>query len=169
MPNYKIIGSDGKEYSNVTPDQVHLWLNENRVNAQTKVLPEGATEWVMLSEIPEFATAWAADVPVAPGTISLGPGPAAKNNPMAVTGMIMGILSITCVWCCYGLPFNLLGIIFSAIALSQIQKSPTTQKGRGMAIAGLVLAILGVILGVVFALMVPWNDIIQKLQKMQPQ
>jgi hypothetical protein len=170
MPNYKIIGSDGKEYANVTPEQVCQWITEHRVNAQTKVLPEGAAEWKSLSEQPEFASALGIDAPgAAPATISLGASPVAKNNPMAITGMIMGILAITCGWCFYGLPFNLLGIIFSAIALSQIKKNPATQKGKGMAIAGLVLCILSIILGVILLFMVPWSEIIQQIQKLQPQ
>jgi hypothetical protein len=169
MPNYKIIGSDGKEYSNVTADQVRLWITEHRVNAQTKVLPEGTTEWKLLSEEPEFALALSASVPIAPATISLGPGRPAKNNAMAITGMIMGILSITCCVACIGLPCNVLGTIFSLVGLSQIQKNPGTEKGKGMAIAGLVLCILSIILGLILRVAVPWPEIIQRLQKFQPQ
>ena len=48
--------------------------------------------------------------------------------------MIMGILSITCgMCCCYGMPFNLLGIIFSLVALAQIRNDPHSQQGRGRA------------------------------------
>src|SRR5579863_9178109 len=54
---YKIIGADGREYGPVTVEQVHQWIQEGRANAQTKVLPEGSTEWKALSEIPEFAPA----------------------------------------------------------------------------------------------------------------
>ena len=60
---------------------------------------------------------------------------------MAIAGMVMGILSLVTI-CCYGFPFNLLGIIFSAIGLSQIKKSNPRQSGKGMAIAGLICSIL---------------------------
>jgi len=52
---YKIIGADGREYGPVTVEQLHQWIQEGRANAQTKVQPEGSTEWKTLAEIPEFA------------------------------------------------------------------------------------------------------------------
>jgi len=52
---YKIIGADGKEYGPVSVEQLHQWLNEGRVNKQTKVLAEGATDWKALGEVPELA------------------------------------------------------------------------------------------------------------------
>lgn len=78
--------------------------------------------------------------------MALGP----KQNPMALTGMILGIVSIPMLCCCYGFPFNIAGIVFSAIGLSQIKKDPVNQLGKPMAIAGLVLSILSIVLAVVF-------------------
>jgi hypothetical protein len=74
--------------------------------------------------------------------------------------MIMGVLSVTCgLCCCYGMPFNLLGIIFSLVGLSQIKSNPDIYSGKGLAITGLVtslvsiaLAGLMVILGLMFGL-----------------
>lgn len=59
---YKIIGADGNEYGPVTLEQLRQWLTENRVNTQTKVLPDGATDWIPLGSLPEFATAPAVPV-----------------------------------------------------------------------------------------------------------
>lgn len=53
---YKILGADGKEYGPITAEQFRQWLSEGRINAQTKVQPEGATEWRPVAEIPELAT-----------------------------------------------------------------------------------------------------------------
>ncbi len=53
---YKIIGADGKEYGPITAEQLKQWVAEGRANAQTKVLPEGTTEWKALAEVPELAT-----------------------------------------------------------------------------------------------------------------
>ena len=72
---------------------------------------------------------------------------------MAITGMVMGILSLVTI-CCYGFPFNLLGIIFSAIGLSQIKKSNPRQKGKGMAIAGLICSILSFLIYLVLIIVV---------------
>jgi len=143
---YKITGADGKVYGPVTAEQVRAWISESRANAQTKVLLEGTTEWKSLSEIPEFAQLLAGTTAPAPGTISIAHTQSPRTNPMALTGMIMGILSITCGLCCYGLPFNVLGIIFSLVGLSQIKSDPIPQKGRGMAIAGLVLSVVSIVL-----------------------
>ena len=64
---------------------------------------------------------------------------------MAIAGMICGIVSLPMLCCCSGFPFNILGIIFSAIGLSQIKSNPH-QNGKGMAIAGLICAILSLVL-----------------------
>jgi uncharacterized membrane protein len=60
---YKIIGADQKEYGPVSAEQMRQWINEGRVNAQTKVLADGITEWKTLAEVPEFADVLAAKIP----------------------------------------------------------------------------------------------------------
>jgi len=144
---YKIIGADGKEYGPIPLEILRRWIIEGRADARTRVRAEGTAEWRPLGEVPELSALLAgAPAPEAP---SAGlPGAAApKTNALAMAGMIMGIVAITCApCCCYGLPFNVLGIIFSAIALSQIKQDPAGQQGRGMAVAGLVLSIISIVL-----------------------
>ena len=48
---YKIIGADGKEYGPITSEQLRQWMAEGRANLQTRVLPEGATEWRSIGEL----------------------------------------------------------------------------------------------------------------------
>lgn len=166
---YKIIGADGKEYGPIGADQLRQWIAEGRANAQTQIIAEGGTEWRPVVAFPEFAALLAgvpAGAPV-PGPIQITQ--ARKTNAMAVAGMIMGIISITIACCCYGFPFNLLGIIFSLIGLSQIKRNPQNQQGRGMAIAGLVLSILSIILALALlalGLAVSSSDLLRKLQQM---
>jgi hypothetical protein len=65
---------------------------------------------------------------------------------MAVTGLIVGCVSLLC---CpvLGIP----GIIFSALALSQIRAQPA-QAGKNMATAGLALSIFSfIVYGLLFA------------------
>ena len=167
---YRIIGSDGREYGPATADQVRGWVTEGRVNVQSRVLAEGTAQWKPIAEYPEFAPMFARITPLlsAPGPISLAPTP--RNNSMAVMGMAMGVLSITFgMCCCYGLPFNVLGIIFSLVALAQIRNDPQSQQGRPLAIAGLVLSILslvlsGLMLMLGFALSTP--DILRKMHRL---
>jgi hypothetical protein len=148
---YKLIGADGKEYGPVTAEMVRQWIAEGRANALTKVLPENATEWKVLRDLPEFASAFPPASTAAPAPIA--PVPSAfpeqgKTNPLAITGMILGITSITVgLCCCSGLPFSIPGLICSLIALSQLKQNPQ-QVGRGMAITGLVLSLCGLLAGV---------------------
>ena len=84
---YKIIGADQKEYGPVTADQLRQWLAEGRVNPQTQVLPEGATEWTTLGALPEFATASSA----APPTMPSFPAPASAAAAL-VAGPAIGLI-----------------------------------------------------------------------------
>ena len=52
---YRMIGADGREYGPITAEQLRQWIQQNRANAQTRVLPEGAAEWTTLGALPEFA------------------------------------------------------------------------------------------------------------------
>ena len=160
---YRIIGADGREYGPVTADRLREWIAEGRANSQTRVLAEGAAQWKPLIEYLEFAPLLARAAP--PGPIFIQPTP--RTNSMATASLVMGILSITCgMCCCYGVPFNLLGIIFALVALGQISNDPLTQQGRSLAIAGLVLSLLSIVLAVVsliFGLAVSTSDIMRNM------
>ena len=167
---YRIIGADGREYGPATADQVREWIAEGRANGQTKALVEGTGSWKPLVEYLEFApllASLAAPLPTL-GPISITPTP--RTNSMATAGLLMGILSITCgMCCCYGLPFNVLGIIFSLVALSQIKNDPLSQQGQSLAIAGLVLSLLSLLMVVLFlafgfAMSAP--DLLHKMQRL---
>ncbi len=144
---YKLIGTDGKEYGPVTGEVLRQWIAEGRANGSTRVLPENTTEWKTLRDLPEFAGALGAQaLPSTPAPFSAVPQPR-KNNPLALAGLILGIISVTIGLCCCGVLFSIAGIICSSMALSQIGRNPQ-QEGRGMALVGLVLSILGLVAGV---------------------
>jgi hypothetical protein len=170
---YKIIGADGREYGPITADQLRDWIAEGRATAQTKAQAEGSAQWKPLTEYLEFAAALARSLPPppAPGPISITPTP--RTNSMAVAAMVMGILSMTCgvccCGCCYGLPFNVLGVIFALVALSQINEDPQLQQGRGLAIAGLVLCLLSFVMAavsMVLGLALHGPEILRKVQRL---
>jgi hypothetical protein len=140
---YKIIGQDGKEYGPITAEQLRQWITENRVESRTPTFVDGAKDWTFAGLLPEFANYFTADAPppITPpkhGTSPAGQMP--KTNSFATAGLIFGILSVTFVCCCGGFPFNVLGLIFSIIALVQISECPELHEGRGLAIAGLILS-----------------------------
>ena len=99
---YKIIGADRKEYGPISGDQLRQWIAEGRVNAQTQVLPEGATEWKPLSEIPEFAASMPtlpppglATAPMAdPAAQEKVNGPAIGLMALAILGFFLQVLSL---------------------------------------------------------------------------
>jgi hypothetical protein len=64
-------------------------------------------------------------------------GLAPETSGKAVFSLICGTLFII-------LPFSVIAVIFGYIALSEIRKSPGRLKGRGLAIAGIVLGYVGV-------------------------
>jgi hypothetical protein len=144
---YKIIGDDGKEYGPATAEQLRQWIATGRVESRTPVFVTGAPDWNFVGLLPEFAGCFATGTPptIAPPRGTSVAGRMAKTNSYAQAGLIFGILSMTC--CCCGFPFGILGLVFSLIALSQINANPHLQAGRGLAIAGLILSILSLLLG----------------------
>ena len=66
----------------------------------------------------------------------MGGGP--RFNPLAITSMVLGIVSIP--FCCcwfFGSPMSIAGLVLGIIALGKIRASPQMfKKGGGMAIAG---------------------------------
>jgi hypothetical protein len=134
--SYRIVGADGKVYGPVGLEQLRRWLAEGRVESRTPVYVEGATAWTTLGLLPEFATPLAG-APPAIGAVTAAPASSRDTNGYATAGLICSLLAWTCCCC---LPFNLLGIIFSIIALVQINSQPQPQEGRIFAIIGLVLS-----------------------------
>ena len=144
MSMYRIIGADGRQYGPVSGEQLRQWIAEGRANAQTQTFAEGAAEWKPLGALPEFASPFRA-ASSADRSARRFPVRVRKTNSYAMAGMIFGILAFFC--CCKFL-FGALGIIFSLVGLSQINRHPELYEGRGLAIAGLVLSILSLLLAV---------------------
>lgn len=95
---YKVIGADNREYGPVTTDQLKQWIAENRANAQTRVLADGATVWQSLGSLPEFAGAFPSAppplgtaFPSAPPTLA---DRASKKIAAGICGILLGGLGI---------------------------------------------------------------------------
>src|SRR5471030_2016891 len=144
---YKIIGQDGKEYGPIGGEQMRQWISQNRVESRTPVFADGAKDWTFVGLLPEFANYFTSNVPppIAPQTIA-PPAPSRKTNGFATAGLICGILSVTLCLCCGGIPFNILGLIFSIVALLQISENPQLHEGRGIAIAGIILSAVSLLI-----------------------
>lgn len=163
---YRIIGADQREYGPVSVEQMRLWLAEGRVNAQMLVLTSGGGDWRPLGSLPEFA------MPPGPQPIPAPrwhpPQPTLRTSPLAMAGMILGLISVTCgLCCCYGAPFNVLGLIFSLVGLSQINGSPSVYTGKGLATTGLITSLLSLALAglaMLTGLAVGWADLMRNLR-----
>jgi hypothetical protein len=139
---YRILGADGKEYGPTSADIVRRWIAEGRATGQTLSCVEGATGWRPLSAVPEFADLFAAPpLTRVPALVPMAAAPALRTSGMAVAGLICGLLGLTC--CCCGPLCSLLGLVFSLIAISEINRNPQQFTGKGLAVAGIVLGVLG--------------------------
>lgn len=144
--NYKIIGDDGREYGPAPAEQIKKWIAENRVERETPIFKDGALNWAFAGNLPEFAELFPGNPALLQRQQPLSPGfSKPRTSGFATTGLICGILSLTFFCCFGGVPFNILGFVFSLIALFQISNNPQRFTGRGLAIAGLILSAIGLL------------------------
>ena len=61
------------------------------------------------------------------------------TSGMAIAGLTCSIIGL---FCC-GPIFSTLGLVFSVLALSQINQDPRRFAGRNLAVAGIALALVG--------------------------
>jgi prepilin-type processing-associated H-X9-DG protein len=146
MATYTIVGHDQKQYGSVTEEQLRQWIGEGRVNAQTRVQVEGATEWKSLPEIPEFAAAFTGSAPP-PLSQAMSAAPS-KTSGLAVTSLILGILGVfTC-----GIT-ALFGLVLGIIAMVKVKNSGGKLKGSGLALAGTIVSGIFLFMLPIFAAM----------------
>ena len=154
---YRVIGADEKEYGPVGADEVRQWIVDRRLHANSLLQRAGSSEWQPLSTFPEFA-------PWLSGAAAFPPGACpvvSRSNSMAVTGLVMSCIALLCCGCA---PLGVLGIVFSAIGLSEANRDPA-EAGKGIAVAGIVIGIIS-LLGSVVALTAGWfGTVIEQIIK----
>src|SRR5205823_7952118 len=81
-----------------------------------------------------------------PGAPPMEYAPVPKPQGLAITAMVLGIVSIVlfCVWY-ISIPLGILAIILAIVARGKISRGEAS--GEGMAKAGLILGILGTAIG----------------------
>ena len=77
-----------------------------------------------------------------------------KTNTFAIVAFVQGILSVFLNSVLFFIP-SVMAIVFGCISLSQLKQNPE-QKGKGMAVAGLVLGIVFLILTIVLTILAVW-------------
>jgi hypothetical protein len=117
---FKIIGADNKEYGPVSLDQLKQWIAEGRLNAQSKVLPEGSLDWKTVAEVPDLATA----LPASP-TIAIG----SPGNSFAVDDVSKKVATpAICLMVVAGLAI-LLAIVNAVMIAAGVNMFPQTSNG----------------------------------------
>jgi len=76
-----------------------------------------------------------------------------KTSGKAIAGMVLGIMSIVppCVFF-FGMVLAILGLVFSILAMREINRKPLELEGTGIAIAGVVTSVLGFFAGLTILL-----------------
>src|SRR6185436_13144219 len=154
---YKIKGSDDREYGPATLEQIQHWIREGRVNSRTPLLGPGATDWKAAAEYPEFNLP-PVPPPVAPVAAARPVSTASPIHPsvqergLAVTSLVLGILSLVC----FGLITGIPAIICGHIAHNRARRSPERYGGAGLAVAGFVTGYVGLLMSLLLpALLLP--------------
>ncbi|HZW35038.1 MAG TPA: GYF domain-containing protein [Isosphaeraceae bacterium] len=138
---------DGTRQGPVPLSELQRLAARGVIGSDTLVWKSGMEDWTPGFLVPELdflapeAAAVAGPGPStapsrrAPSPTDLSP----RTSPLAFAGLVLGLL-----WLC-GIG-SLAAIVVSALALRQIDKARGTLSGKGLAVAGLVLGIAGVIL-----------------------
>lgn len=134
------------------PPGWQLWVNDDAVPASAGPPPGGQT-WADPAGVavpPGYPAAPAASG-YSPYYYGYGGQPTSRTSGFAIASLVLGILGFLIVTA-------ILGIIFGIIALTRIRAVP--QRGKGLAIAGLVtsglwLALIGTLIGIGAATYVP--------------
>ena len=123
---FKILGADNKEYGPVTADQLRAWVAEGRVTAATQVQEVGQPGWKPLGEVAALQSGEAGR----PGGL-----PPSPRRGLAVTSLVLGILSVIGCALITALP----AILCGHIAFARARRNPPQSGGRGLAMAGFIL------------------------------
>jgi hypothetical protein len=91
------------------------------------------------------------DTPVTPVTYTPLPpvDPTARIDGLAIAGFSAGLIGLFIA----GVPLGILSVVFSAISMGRIKKSRGMIRGRGLAVAGLILGFIDII-GAIYAMSV---------------
>jgi len=71
-----------------------------------------------------------------------------QNEPTGVVSLVLGLLSVLFVFCCavFTFLFSVAGVVTGILSLVRIHSEPDRFRGRGIAIAGISVSLLGPVL-----------------------
>ena len=133
--SYRIRGGDQREYGPVDFDTLERWTREARVTKGTAVWSSSDGQWRAAGERRELDEAFAAWLEAGAPPIT---GP--PVNAQAIWSFVLAQFGLCCGF--FGIP----AVICGFISLSQIRKR--RERGRALAVSGIILGFAGLALGV---------------------
>lgn len=74
-----------------------------------------------------------------------------RPGPMAIGALICGILSLLCSWIpVVGFVLSVAAIVLGIIEVKRIGRGKGSAKGKGMALAGIILGAVGIVFGIIW-------------------
>ena len=82
-----------------------------------------------------------------------------RPGPMAVTALVCGILSLLChcipvAGSFIGFALSIAAIVLGIIETKKIGKGESSEKGKAMAMVGIILGALGIVFGIILAIVI---------------
>jgi hypothetical protein len=136
----------GTHHGPVSYEDLRRMAAQGEIGAETLLWKSGMADWAACRSFPDLVSLSQAahtslTAPFSPQThwgygFAADPQFLPRTSGLAVASLVLGIL-----WLCGG--GSLLATIFGAVALGQIARSNGRLTGKAMAVAGLVLGIIG--------------------------
>ncbi len=136
-----LVHHDGQQLGPYSIDEARAAVASGHLSLSDLAWHEGLPDWVPLSSLLGMSGATAPPPLVPYGAIT-------PTSTLAVTSLVLGILSVLSCTFFTGIP----AIICGHIARSQIRQSGGTTKGEGLAMGGLITGYIGTLLMGVFLL-----------------
>lgn len=91
------------------------------------------------------------------GPMGPGPAPMPSSDRLAVTGLILGVLSLPAALCCFlGVPLGVAGVLVSRHARQKIEREPHLHHGERLTkigfwcgLGGIAMTVLSILLSVI--------------------
>jgi hypothetical protein len=154
---------NGSQLGPTETSELRPLFERGELHGGSLIWREGMPDWSPASQVDEFkdlvATAPAFVAPAAPAHPQPRPMDPSmmppKTNGLAVTSMILGIVSLPLsLFCAIGILLGLPAIICGHIARGKIRTSNGSETGNGFALTGLITGYLDVVLNIIVGIFI---------------
>jgi len=139
-------GKDNAQHGPISDLEIRSLISTGQIDPTTIIWREGMKEWSPLKDVSEFHPAGGTANPyTSPQTITSAQRhtPPTPTDPLAITSMVLGIISILASCMYIGIIFGIPAVICGHLSIKKITRASVTTGGKGMAIAGLITGYIG--------------------------